>query len=1461
VTITTAARDMQGENMLAKYSWTFTTGSSTSVVTVVPAPGAVDVSQYMTIQIKFSEPMNNTTTEGALLLNSSVAKGYFVWPNASAMSFTPYYPLVHISSYNVTVTTAARSSQGQNIAAPYSWIFTTENSTKPYVLSVVPTPNAVNVSLVATVQVTFSEAMEYGYTQTHISISPTLVGDNWTPTWNSAFTRVTYKAGIALPYDTRYTVTVNDAMDLENEYITKPYSWNFTTLWPPIPPYVTSVVPFGGEQNVTYTIYNVTFSEAMDKSATAAAFSVNGSNVKATILYWPNSSMVNFAITSLASFRGYNVTISTLARDEQGENMTAKYSWAFATGNVSDGFAFKWAATVSGGTGESSPLIGNLTSDLGEEVVYVGVGYARCLRGTTGALIWSYADSAIGWNVQPQMGDINNDGKFEIVIPLYSPTGVLVLNADGTIYWKRTGIGGSSYTSKPVVVDPDGDGLWMIFAAPEDVRGYSYTNTYTSRIWAFNYDGREINNRLWGTAGGTRSATNGYNAAPSSAKYQWFAWRPCSGGFSMADTDNDGIFELFQNDRHMYYGDGDFGKGTIAWEWSPTTQNLTLKWYQPDMLVSSHTPILVDVNKDGVLEVIAAHMRGGLAIFNSTTGAEIRKDYNLGLPSHYQPVVYDIDRDGNQEILLADGDHPGSSPPDIVVFDLYLWKVDARMYVGPCKFPPTVGEVTGDGIMDIIAVSDTGVFVFDGSHNPAVDKTYPVKVLPLPPGLSALPYQCMYAVVQDIDNDLKNEIVVTSSGYRVYAWDTNAPKTIPRPRSEVQYYNERRTGVAEYVPPIFYDRTAPIVSNPSPSKEAANVSVSLSQLRFTLTDLQNNLMNYTITTNIPVDTKDLEGVNRSNGNYSVDVTAALQNRTRYTWSASVTDGTNWNNKTYTFTTVDGTLSGSPPTHSVPLLNSSGTGAYENATSVNLICTNQSTADPNGDKVTNIYRWLRNNQPIANLMMPFDTDSLTTAKDYSGYNNNGQIHGATWMSNGKVGGAYKFDGLDDYMIIPDGGAGYYNGRIYSSSLGGGGNSGNWSEMTVEMWVNLAVLSTKESTRILMKVPSYEIGLGSIGGSTKPANRLTAAVWLDNPDSGDNAGPPNGIGKTGEYWSVGAPTTMPLSLNTWYHVAFTYKDGNGTSNSLLTLYINGVAVTNSSSRTTRGPIKASSGEPLYIGWYDYFNGMIDEVRIYSKCLSGEQISQRYNETKDGLTSSSTLSRTEIQTGQNWTCEVTPNDSHQDGQARTSNPVLVLPGPQVPPVVSNVMVLGQTSLSTSRVWSNETVVVVYDYFDENDDPQVFGGSYGTQTRWYKNGTYQPALDNFTSLSTSITAAHEDWRCEIKPGDGHAVAATWTSSANKVIVNSPPVVTSFSPTYASGQDKILMYVGDSQTFSFSYVEMDGDPVTIVWTLDGLTVAENVVEYTYTATATGSFSLRATITDAGYGQTSTRKSWSITVR
>ena len=92
----------------------------------------------------------------------------------------------------------------------------------------------------------------------------------------------------------------------------------------------------------------------------------------------------------------------------------------------------------------------------------------------------------------------------------------------------------------------------------------------------------------------------------------------------------------------------------------------------------------------------------------------------------------------------------------------------------------------------------------------------------------------------------------------------------------------------------------------------------------------------------------------------------------------------------------------------------------NSVDEDIICYS-SFITPNIDPVLSyIYSWEVNRgggfTPITSLLMPFDYNSEEETQDYSENNPNGTIHGATWESNGIVGGAYSFDG-DDYVSLP------------------------------------------------------------------------------------------------------------------------------------------------------------------------------------------------------------------------------------------------------------------------------------------------------------------------------------------------------------------------------------------------------------------------------------------------------------
>lgn len=67
-----------------------------------------------------------------------------------------------------------------------------------------------------------------------------------------------------------------------------------------------------------------------------------------------------------------------------------------------------------------------------------------------------------------------------------------------------------------------------------------------------------------------------------------------------------------------------------------------------------------------------------------------------------------------------------------------------------------------------------------------------------------------------------------------------------------------------------------------------------------------------------------------------------------------------------------------PTHSTPLLNASD--RPYNTTDAALSCYNQSTADADGDPVTNSYRWFRNNTLVAGLTASTVNDGNTSSGD-------------------------------------------------------------------------------------------------------------------------------------------------------------------------------------------------------------------------------------------------------------------------------------------------------------------------------------------------------------------------------------------------------------------------------------------------------------------------------------------------
>lgn len=202
--------------------------------------------------------------------------------------------------------------------------------------------------------------------------------------------------------------------------------------------------------------------------------------------------------------------------------------------------------------------------------------------------------------------------------------------------------------------------------------------------------------------------------------------------------------------------------------------------------------------------------------------------------------------------------------------------------------------------------------------------------------------------------------------------------------------------------------------------------------------------------------------------------------------------------------------------------------------------------------------------------PFDEGTSTLAYDYAGNNATGSWKGTAtgtfgYYSAGKIGPyAGAFDGISTFMSS--------SGTVSSFNLATG--------MTMVAWVKLNANSTDE--KIISKRPSYVLAVYS--NNVPETEIFINAVSYDTRSAGGGTVLANGV---------------------WYQVAGTY-DG-----ATLKTYVNGaldrqLAVSGSMDSVTF---------PLTIGKTadsaaNYFNGLIDDARVYNRALSAAEIAALYN-----------------------------------------------------------------------------------------------------------------------------------------------------------------------------------------------------------------------------------------------------------
>lgn len=208
-----------------------------------------------------------------------------------------------------------------------------------------------------------------------------------------------------------------------------------------------------------------------------------------------------------------------------------------------------------------------------------------------------------------------------------------------------------------------------------------------------------------------------------------------------------------------------------------------------------------------------------------------------------------------------------------------------------------------------------------------------------------------------------------------------------------------------------------------------------------------------------------------------------------------------------------------------------------------------------------------------LYYSFDRDEGGKATDLSGKGHDGIVHGAKWTRDGVAGGAYEFNGNGDYIDT-------------------GCNLSGMDEITVCGWVRPARAQRGASV------------VTQFGG---PPGDNVWGLFAQADHFSDLVPPHKGIvtvltadGRRPTAWG------KPTEIGKWTHLCFTFK-----RNGQVVLFKDGVPVGQDAAgdsplnkRDSTAKVGASWGADGY-----WANGLIDEVMIYNRALSGEEVAGLY------------------------------------------------------------------------------------------------------------------------------------------------------------------------------------------------------------------------------------------------------------
>ena len=242
-------------------------------------------------------------------------------------------------------------------------------------------------------------------------------------------------------------------------------------------------------------------------------------------------------------------------------------------------------------------------------------------------------------------------------------------------------------------------------------------------------------------------------------------------GSAIGDVDGDGLPEVVVASNPKYAELDSYPQeairlavfnhdGSLEWVSEPRTDGDMLGCGR-DTCIEQSVPTLVDINQDGVVEILL-----GTTIYDGRDGTpwEMPEDWGDTMI----PIVVDLDKDGEHELITRYG--------------IYEQDLTPRCTFGWRALYPAAADIDGDGLGEVVLTGWGSIEIFDSQcrlqeHNYLGDS-----------GTGGP------ATIADYDGDGQPEIGVASAGYYfVYESDLSE-----RWRAPVQDYTSNQTGSSVY---------------------------------------------------------------------------------------------------------------------------------------------------------------------------------------------------------------------------------------------------------------------------------------------------------------------------------------------------------------------------------------------------------------------------------------------------------------------------------------------------------------------------------------------------------------------------------------------------------------------------------------------------------------------------------------